>query len=153
MNPQQLARFEPKVDKDGPLPDYAPHLGPCWLWTAATNYGYGVIGLGRRQDGIALAHRLLYEHMVGPIPEGLCLDHLCRVRACVNPAHMEVVTLAENKRRGESGPAQNARKTHCPQGHPYDEANTYRYNGWRQCRTCCLDRRREATRRRRQEAS
>jgi hypothetical protein len=118
----------------------------CWLWTAYTDpAGYGRIATSA-QPNPELAHRVSYRLYVGPIPEGLTLDHLCRVRRCVNPAHLEPVTLAENKRRGESLAAQNARKTHCPQGHPYDEANTHvTAQGYRDCRACNRERhRREA---------
>lgn len=87
----------------------------CWLWTAFCNPGgYGKIGLGRRN---LLAHRAVYELVVGRIPEGLQLDHLCRVRHCVNPDHLEVVTSRENTLRGETLPAHNAAKTHCEEGH------------------------------------
>lgn len=108
----------------------------CWLWTGCKqNAGYGVLA-GK------LVHRLSYERHVGPIPEGLTIDHLCRVRLCLNPAHLEAVTLAANVLRGESLPARNARRTHCPQGHPYDQANTYvnPKTGWRMCRVCNRER-------------
>ena len=83
---------------------------------------------------MALAHRVAYELQVGPIPVGLQLDHLCRVRSCVNPAHLEPVTSAENTRRGL-----RAMKTHCPQGHPYAGENLLiRPTGQRRCRTCHL---------------
>jgi hypothetical protein len=80
---------------------------------------------------------LVYELLVGPVGADLTLDHLCRNRACVNPDHLEPVTIAVNVLRGESPPARNARKTHCPQGHEYTPDNTY-YNqkGWRACATC-----------------
>jgi len=117
----------------------------CWLWTGQINdHGYGLIC---RDDRPARAHRVVYELLVEPIPEGLVLDHLCRVRHCVNPAHLEVVTLAENTLRGEGPSARHARVTHCPQGHPYDEANTRRTRrGGRVCRTCHRDRERAARR-------
>lgn len=107
----------------------------CWEWTASrTGDGYGNI----RVNGRSLrAHRLVYELEIGRIPPGLELDHLCRNRACCNPAHLEVVSHQENVLRGASMTAVNARKTHCPQGHPYDEANTWISSvGHRQCRAC-----------------
>ena len=88
-------------------------------------------------------HRAIYEKFVGPIPDGLTIDHLCRNRLCVNPAHLEPVTLAANVLRGESLPAKNARKTHCPKGHPYDETNTHiTKQGWRICKACNRERQR-----------
>lgn len=106
----------------------------CWLWTAATNSkGYGCFGIdGRRY----LAHRLAYEDAVGPIPDGLTIDHLCRVKTCVRPSHLEPVTLRENVRRAKS------LITHCPQGHPYEGDNLVmrrnKRTGWvmRNCREC-----------------
>lgn len=109
--------------------------GTCWLWTAyRDSYGYGAFYPARRY---VAAHRWAYEFCVGPIPVGLELDHLCRVRACVNPEHLEPVTHRVNILRGVSPTAIHARKTHCPQGHPYNEANTYlRPAGNRECRLC-----------------
>ena len=107
----------------------------CWIWQSGTNAkGYGQF----KVDGRAVrAHRFAYELLVGPIPDGLELDHLCRVRNCVNPAHLEPVTHTENVRRGESFSAINMGKTHCPAGHTYDAENTYvTPNGKRNCRTC-----------------
>lgn len=95
----------------------ASGLNGCRIWTGAKNdKGYGLINV----NGVRVyTHRLAYELFVGPIPDGLVIDHLCRNPPCCNPSHLEPVTGAENTRRGE--PAQ---RTHCPQGHPYDEANT-----------------------------
>jgi hypothetical protein len=108
----------------------------CLVWPGTvTNRGYGEIKVeGKRKP----VHRVLFEVEVGPIAEGLQLDHLCRNRLCVNPAHLEPVTHIENVLRGESPPARNARKTHCAHGHQYTPANTYatRDGRGRRCRTC-----------------
>lgn len=108
----------------------------CWLWTGCqVQNGYGQF----RFDGrTGLAHRWAYEHFVGPIPDGLDLDHLCRVRHCVNPAHLEPVTRAENLHRGKGNGFQlNAAKTHCAQGHPFSGHNLIiGKNGQRLCRAC-----------------
>lgn len=95
-----VRRFWSKVDKCGPLPLWAPFLGRCWLWTGApTNQGYGHLKI----RGLWVkAHRLAYEMLVGPVPDGLELDHLCRVRLCVRPSHLEPVTHAENVARAPS---------------------------------------------------
>lgn len=110
----------------------------CWLWTGAL--AGGGYGKGWSNGRTVLAHRWAYQLLVGAVPEGLELDHLCRVRRCVNPEHLEPVTASVNVLRS-TGPAvagrHNAIKTHCPQGHPYDEANTYiSPSGGRSCRTC-----------------
>lgn len=116
----------------------------CWLWTACKcPKGYGRFNI----DGRSVpAHRASYEFHVGPIPEGLHVDHLCRTPACVNPAHLEPVTMRENLDRGVRPWAS---RTHCIHGHPFDEANTYEYDGRRHCRTCARRRTRESQRRRR----
>lgn len=97
-------RFWAKVDKDGPIPEFAPDLGPCWIWVGAIaqQTGYGAFGVRRGVDDWPRvnAHRWAYLNEVGPIPEGLELDHLCRVRACVRPTHLEAVTHLVNVRRG-----------------------------------------------------
>lgn len=145
-------RFWAKVNKNGPVPEYRPDLGPCWLWTVYLRpNGYGAF---RWQGHGQHAHRCAYELLVGPIPEGMVPDHLCRVPACVKaianeqgPAHLEIVTPLENARRGTAGWVNRA-KTHCPQGHPYDEANTYRSpSGRRVCRACQRKASRESKRR------
>lgn len=107
----------------------------CWLWTGGkTGSGYGIFGIQGRDW---LAHRFAYQLLVGPIPTGFTLDHLCRIPLCVNPDHLESVTQQENTLRGIGPAAQNARKTHCPFNHPYDLLNTdFRARGGRRCRTC-----------------
>lgn len=112
----------------------------CWEWVGAHNTkGYGVVPKGAAST---MAHRVIYELVVGPIPAGLELDHLCRNRGCVRPCHLEPVTHAENVRRGQTGKInhRNAVKTHCPQGHAYDEENTYIHRRGdrvgRECRIC-----------------
>lgn len=111
----------------------------CWHWTAATNgVGYGKYSINKR---LFYAHRVAYVVLVGPIPGGLVLDHLCRVRHCVNPDHLEPVTQRENIIRGVSFFAIRAAQAHCVNGHPFDEANTMIVgNGTRKCRACCLAR-------------
>ena len=114
--------------------------GQCWLWlgpVTADGYGKTAVASGRVQT----SHRFFYEQLVGPIPDGLQLDHLCRVRNCVNPAHLEPVTVRENTLRSEGFAARHARQTHCLRGHEFTESNTYmRRNAKggisRTCRTC-----------------
>ena len=103
----------------------------CWIFTGSINReGYGKIGLGGRTQGVDRAHRVTYRHYKGDIPQGLELDHLCRVRSCCNPDHLEPVTRKENCRRGDCGKvtgAQHREKTHCKHGHEFSDAKTYRW--------------------------
>ena len=126
-------RFWGKVDKNGPT--------GCWLWTASiTRSGYGHFRIGSK---LHPAHRVAYELSIGQIPEGLQLDHLCRVRRCVNPKHLEPVTNQENCLRGDNA---QRRKTHCPKGHPYDVKNTiHKKDNRRICRTCTRNPRQPTT--------
>lgn len=121
----------------------------CWLWTGQLDrYGYGRF---RIYGGSVLAHRWSFEQVLGPIPPGKQLDHLCRVRHCVNPSHLEVVAPEENTRR--SWPAT---KTHCVKGHEFTPENTYLRarsgEGRRDCRTCIRERARRYKQRRREVA-
>lgn len=110
----------------------------CWIWQRQLNArGYGK-GTHRERDRKFLVHRVAYEVLIGPIPEGLTIDHLCRVKACCNPAHLEPVTLAENVRRKVW-----VQSPTCRNGHEYIPSNIYFARGHRNCRAC----RREATRR------
>lgn len=108
----------------------------CLVWIGSTNSkGYGIVNVG---NGVrALAHRVAYEAEYGPIPDGMVLDHLCRVRNCVNPMHLEVVTIAENNRRGRSLSALKPGGV-CSNGHRLaDESAIYtRPNGVKECREC-----------------
>lgn len=105
--------------------------GGCWLWTRSTDeYGYGRIATSKGHAP-RKAYRVLYEQIIGAVPKGLELDHLCRNRLCVNPYHLEPVSHHENMLRG----AQRL-KTHCPSGHSYNEANTYWHRTHRLCRIC-----------------
>jgi hypothetical protein len=121
----------------------------CWIFDAARDpHDYGRIHTPPGET--ALAHRRLYIALVGPIPDDLTLDHLCRVHACCNPDHLEPVTQRENTLRGNTIPAHAVAKTHCAHGHPFNERNTWRNprNGVRQCRPCNARRQRETKLRR-----
>jgi hypothetical protein len=122
-------RFWPKVNK----------TDSCWLWTGSkTCSGYGQIAM--RPGPPRLAHRVAWEISVGQIPDGLQVDHLCRNRLCVNPAHMELVGSRTNTLRGVGPTAINARKQVCKRGHSL--ADAYLSGGSRYCRTCALEKQR-----------
>lgn len=142
--PTMADRFWAKVDAEG----------DCWEWTGAkAGGGYGAFFT---TSGKVQAHRWSYEHLVGPIPEGLQIDHLCKNRACVNPDHLEPVTRLENVWRGAGG-AWNRSKMHCPQGHPYEGDNvklarrSNRRSVGRECRTCLREQAHRYNRQRRGE--
>lgn len=132
-------RIDCYVDKDGPIPENLPTL--CWLWKAskcARGYAQTTF-LGRRM----MAHRAVYIFLKGPIPDGMTLDHLCRVRNCVNPGHLEPVTNKVNTLRGNNPCAQRARQTHCKRGHALSGDNLETDSFGRHCKTCHRERERD----------
>ncbi|MEU8682932.1 HNH endonuclease signature motif containing protein [Streptomyces sp. NPDC048611] len=148
-HPSTELRFWSKVNKQGPMPPQAIAPGLCWEWTGSkTPGGYGQFWVKPR---LVVSHRFAYEQVLGPIPDGLQLDHLCRNRACVNPQHLEPVTQQVNIWRGFSIATANRLKTHCPHGHPYSAENTYIHpkNNGRICRACARERSRKNHQRKR----
>lgn len=122
----------------------------CWLWVRPPNTsGYGYLKVAGKNT---LAHRASYETFEAPIPADLHIDHLCRVRHCINPAHMEPVTCQVNVLRGETMAARNSKVTHCPRGHEYTEENTGHSSQGRYCRECRRAWLREYKRQQRREA-
>ncbi|MGY5129225.1 HNH endonuclease signature motif containing protein [Streptomyces nigrescens] len=121
----------------------------CWQWTGyLLPNGYAQFWRGGQK---LYAHRVAYEAVRGPIPDGLVIDHLCRNRGCANPDHLEAVTSRINTLRGIGFCAIRARQTHCIHGHAFDAANTYvAPNGTRKCRTCRAEARDRSRRRRRE---
>lgn len=124
MRLRKPERFWSKVDASG----------DCWEWTAARQpSGHGRFYI----DGkVQRAHRVAYELLVGPIPDGLHIDHLCLNTSCVNPDHLEPVTAGTNVLRGYGPTAMEARQTHCKHGHLFNASNTYWRGRKRQCREC-----------------
>jgi len=117
MTNDQLARFFAKIEK----------TESCWLWNGSIMpSGYGQFKLVRTESGYA--HRASYEHFVGPIPKELQIDHICKIRNCVNPEHLRVVTPQEN--------CEDHIVSVCRNGHDYTPENTYRHRGKKYCRKC-----------------
>jgi hypothetical protein len=126
LTPKQLERFWGQVGKG--------HPSGCWVWAGRqTVKGYGTISFF---SSPYRAHRVAYELLVGPIPDGLVIDHLCRNRLCVNPDHLEPVTIKENVMRGVGLTARLASATHCVNGHEFTPENTGINAGHRFCREC-----------------
>ena len=133
LAPSTAQRFWAKVDRSG---------GPdaCWPWTASKREnGYGQYTVSGKNW---LPHRYAYTEVIGPIPEGMDLDHLCRNPACVNPAHLEPVTHRENVLRSDNFAAHYATQTRCKHGHELTPENIYLWRGTRYCRECRRSRRR-----------
>lgn len=132
--PTTAQRFWAMVDKAGPVPEYRPDLGPCWIWTGyvmPSGYGFWQHTNGTIKTS---AHRFAFELADEAIPDGLHVDHLCRNRACVRRSHLEAVTQAENNSRSW---AARGLKTHCKNGHPLSGENLHiATTGQRVCRAC-----------------
>lgn len=140
---------------DKPIPNFDPAIlrslfaqtrpdaAGCWEWVGYRDAdGYGAAKVDRTPYR---AHRIFFHHLVHALAPGLVIDHLCRNRACVNPAHLEQVTVADNTHRGDAPSARNRMKTHCARGHEYTEANTYLdKTNRRHCRECSRERDRRA---------
>ena len=130
----RLDQFEREVGKDA-----------CWLWPGGVGKnGYPTVGHWAITGKDTTGHRRAYETLIGPVPVGVTLDHLCNTRRCINPWHLQFTTRGANVLRGDGPSARAARQTHCPFGHPYSGDNLlisrYRRNGgWqvgRRCRIC-----------------
>lgn len=134
-------RFWAKVDKNGPISEHRPDLGPCWVWLGSFRGRYGRVFVRSNPDRTTVkedAHRVSYKLCVGPIPDGKELDHLCRNRGCCNFAHVEPVTRSVNLQRSPLIGRTAKRVTHCDNGHPLsgDNVMTDKKTGYRRCRIC-----------------
>lgn len=115
----------------------------CWIWEGSISDGYGQISVGKKTRFV---HRIMFELTKGPIPPGLVSDHLCRVRCCVNPDHIELVTNRENVGRGVGATAHAIRTNHCKHGHEFTPENTMkRRRGTKECLMCNRIRNRKPT--------
>jgi hypothetical protein len=130
-----MRKRTPVLERMGRLTVIDPDTG-CWLWVGGLNpNGYGTVK--DENSRTATVHRLTYKQLVGPIPDGLGLDHLCRVRRCRNPEHVEQVTQRKNLERGDTLNARGLTQTHCSRDHELAAANSYRHpDGSRRCRMC-----------------
>lgn len=130
ISPEQLQALAERIAANvEPIP-----LSGCWIWTGTLNQkGYGNISIKNRRH---LAHRISYQLTRGPIPDRLVIDHLCRVRCCVNPEHLEPVTNQVNILRGTGSPALLRQRTHCNFGHEFTDENTLLRQGYRRCAIC-----------------
>lgn len=114
---RQMKTIQPSPALRGKMLARINHAGECWEWALARNrQGYGVYNLGNG-NGMYLAHRVSYTAFVGPIPDGLVIDHLCRNTACINPAHLEPVSVRTNSLRGMSPTAKAIRTGRCKRDH------------------------------------
>lgn len=128
---ERIDFFLPKVDKNGPIPSYAPHLGKCWQWSGAKHKnGYGTFWDG---ESAVRPHRWFYKYLNGNISDDLVIDHLCRNPSCVNPKHLEAVTQQQNVDRS---PIHNANKLKCPSGHEYNIGHRIKYG---KCKICAAE--------------
>ena len=129
LNEVEIGRFFAKVDK---------LKSGCWVWKGSTVRGRSGLRYGQFWHGkkLHIAHRISYQHNVAPIPEGLTIDHVCRNTLCVNPNHLRVLSLRDNILAGTGPTARNAKKTHCPQGHPLSGDNLRAGRIGRECRIC-----------------
>jgi hypothetical protein len=140
-----MPKYQPLIERFCAKVSFNTVTG-CWLWKgyiAPNGYGYLMIKYPSGKFMPQCAHRIAYELFIGPVPEEQTVDHLCRTRKCCNPFHLEVCSNRENILRGTGWSARNAKKTHCPKGHPYEERNIITRvlkNGVsRNCRKCYLE--------------
>jgi len=130
-----MQRFWDKVNKNGAIPKKCPDLGPCWIWLSNSRGGYGLFKIKQKNKQ---AHRVAYELLIGPLSQNDDLHHICEVKICCNPYHMQKVRPINHP---GAGPEFQRSKTHCPRGHEYTVENTYVFgNNFRACRICAKER-------------